>query len=62
MSWEFHCWHCSSTVAFRSRPGNVFEKYILAIIRMRPVRCARCLKRQYRFVYVPARPRHDSQP
>jgi hypothetical protein len=44
---EFHCQECGHHEAYRSRPRGVFEKYLLPILMLRPVRCDRCYRRSY---------------
>ena len=54
---EFHCRGCGNDEAYRSRPRGIFEKALLPIFMMRPVRCARCYHRShiFRTVRVPER-------
>jgi len=56
---EFRCCDCGSDEAFRSRPRGFFEKYVLAILFLQPVRCDRCYLRSYvsQGVAVRERPR-----
>ncbi len=58
LSKQFHCSDCGSAHGFRSRPRTVTEKYLLPVFLLRPVRCAKCFRRDYRllFVEVPERP------
>jgi hypothetical protein len=57
LSNQFRCHDCGSLHGFRSRPRTVAEKYLLPIFLLRPVRCAKCFRRDYRLVFleVPAR-------
>jgi hypothetical protein len=50
---EFHCYDCGSESGFRSRPRTFFERYLLPIFLLRPVRCAECFRRDYRLLFVP---------
>jgi hypothetical protein len=44
---EFHCRGCGALEAFRSRPRGFFEKFVLPIFFLQPVRCERCYQRVY---------------
>ena len=44
---EFRCWGCGSQEAYRSRPRGFFEKYVLPLFGLQPVRCERCYHRSY---------------
>lgn len=50
---EFQCRDCRGTVGVRSRCRNFFERYILPIVLLQPVRCERCFRRDYRIVLMP---------
>jgi hypothetical protein len=54
---EFHCDDCGSDVGFRSRRRTFFERWLLPILLLRPVRCAVCFRRDYRLLFVPVRER-----
>jgi hypothetical protein len=54
---EFHCDDCGSEIGFRSRRRTFFERYLLPILLLRPVRCAECFRRDYRLLFVPVRER-----
>jgi hypothetical protein len=54
---EFHCRGCGFDDAFRSRPRGFFEKNILAIFFLQPVRCDRCYLRSYVSRAIPVRDR-----
>ena len=54
---EFHCDDCGSNTGFRSRRRNFFERYLLLIFLLRPVRCAECFRRDYRLVFVAVKQR-----
>jgi len=45
---------CAGTEAFLSRPKNHFEKYVLPLFLLRPVRCGGCGCRQYRMIFTAA--------
>jgi hypothetical protein len=48
----FYCQHCARQEAYPSRPRNLVEKLILALLLLRAVRCGRCDRRYYRSVSV----------
>jgi hypothetical protein len=54
---EFHCHDCGSGVGFRSRPRTFSERCLLPILLLRPVRCAECFRRDYRFLLTPVKDR-----
>lgn len=54
---EFHCDDCGSDVGFRSRRRNFFERYVLLILLLQPVRCAECFRRYFRLVFMPVEER-----
>ena len=54
---EFYCRRCGGDEAFRSRPRNFFEKYLLPLVMMQPVRCERCDYRHYIWSTIPVRER-----
>ena len=54
---EFHCDDCGSDIGFRSRRRNSFERYLLLILLLKPVRCAECFRRYYRVVFMPVEER-----
>jgi hypothetical protein len=60
MSWfqqsiAYRCKDCGSKVGFRSRPRTIFERYLLPLCLMQPVRCSQCFRRDYRLFCTPAR-------
>ena len=57
---EFHCPECGHGEAYRSLPRDLFEKYVLPLMMLRPVRCDRCYRRSYVLRSVPARLRATS--
>jgi hypothetical protein len=61
LSKQFRCNDCGSLQGFRSRPRTLTEKYLLPIFLLRPVRCAKCFRRDYRllFLQVPERPQRE---
>jgi len=61
LSKQFRCGDCGSLHGFRSRPRTAFEKYLLPVFLLRPVRCAKCFRRDYRFLFlqVPERPHRE---
>jgi hypothetical protein len=54
---EFHCDDCGSDAGFRSRRRSFFERYLLPIFLLQPVRCAECFRRDYRLLFVPVKER-----
>jgi hypothetical protein len=62
----FECRDCRRNHAHRSRKRSVFERVLLPLFLLRPVRCEHCYRRQYVSVLcqVPARSPHAerSQP
>jgi hypothetical protein len=54
----FKCGDCGCVDAYRSRPHNFLEQYLLPVLGLRPVRCADCFRRSYQpwFVIVRERP------
>jgi hypothetical protein len=61
LSKQFRCNDCGCLHGFRSRPRTITEKYVLPIFLLRPVRCAKCFRRDYRLVFleVPERSRPE---
>lgn len=59
---QFQCHDCGSTVAFRSRPRSLLERYILLVLLLRPVRCGDCFCRYYRTVFMEVRERGPGFP
>jgi hypothetical protein len=58
---EFHCRGCGSDDAVRSRPRGFFEKHILTIFFLQPVRCDRCYLRSYISHHISVRERPQSE-
>jgi len=54
---QFQCRDCSSEVGFRSRRRSVFERYLLPLFLLKPVRCGECFRRDYRWIFTPVRER-----
>jgi hypothetical protein len=54
---EYHCHDCGSGMGFRSRRRSWFERYLLPIFLLQPVRCAECFRRDYRLVFMPVKER-----
>lgn len=59
---QYRCRDCGGQVAFKSRPRNFRETYLLPLLQLRPVRCADCFRREYRPLTVPARDRNPDPP
>jgi hypothetical protein len=55
----FECYRCGSLDGFVSRPRNLFERYGLRFLAMRPARCGHCYRRSYRPMRVPLLPRRE---
>jgi len=47
MTSEFNCPGCGHDEAYFSRSRGLFEKFLLPLFLLRPVRCARCYHRSY---------------
>lgn len=54
---EFHCRECGFGDAYRSRPRSFFERHVLGILYLQPVRCDRCYTRSYVSRGIPVRER-----
>jgi hypothetical protein len=54
---QFHCRDCGSDVGFRSRRRSFFERYLLPLFLLKPVRCGECFRRDYWLVFTPVRDR-----
>jgi hypothetical protein len=50
---EFHCDDCGSETGFRSRRRSFFERCLLPLFLLQPVRCAECFRRDYRLIFMP---------
>ncbi len=48
---QFRCRRCGSHEIHPSRSRNLLEKYLLPLLRFRPVRCGHCLRRRYCFTH-----------
>jgi hypothetical protein len=61
---EFCCRGCGGQEAYRSRPRNFFEKYLLPVLLLQSVRCDHCYRRTYvlRTVAVLERPQPPRKP
>lgn len=44
---EFHCRGCGAHEAYQSRPRGFFERYVLPVLFLQPVRCDHCYLRSY---------------
>ena len=51
----FECRNCGSFRGYASHPRNFAEKYILALLFLRPVRCGDCSSRSFRSRLVPVK-------
>ena len=66
---DFHCRGCGAQEAYRSRARGLFERYVLPVLFMQPVRCDHCYLRSYiprtvaaRERALPMRKEPESQP
>ena len=50
---EFYCSECGGSEAYRSRPRGLFERYLLPLSFLKPLRCERCYHRAYAFRTIP---------
>jgi len=53
---QFRCRDCGHDVGFRSRRRSFFERYLLPLFLLKPVRCGECFRRDYRLIFTPV---HD---
>jgi hypothetical protein len=58
---EFRCRECGGREAYRSRPRNFFEKQVLPLLMLQPVRCNYCYDRRYVLRSIPAPTRVSSE-
>jgi hypothetical protein len=58
---EFRCRECGGDEAYRSRPRGWFEKYVLPLLLLRPIRCERCYHRLWILRTIPV-PERGSSP
>jgi len=58
----YRCRDCGSETGFRSRRRTVFERFVLPIFLLKPVRCGECFRRDYRLVFVKVRDRLSDMP
>lgn len=54
---QFHCPDCGTSEAFRSRPRTLLERYVLPVLFLHPVRCAKCFRRTNASTFAPVRER-----
>ena len=59
---EFHCRSCGRQEAYRSRPRNFFERYVLPLLLLQAVRCERCYHRSYILRTIPLLERAQGEP
>lgn len=53
----YRCRDCGSEAGFRSRRRTFFERYLLPLFLLQPVRCGECFRRDYRLIFTPVRER-----
>jgi hypothetical protein len=51
----YRCSDCGCKVGFQSRARTIFERYLLPLCLMQPVRCSECFHRDYRLFCSPVR-------
>jgi hypothetical protein len=49
---RFHCPKCGGGQGLRSRPRGYFERFLLPVVRLHPVRCGHCFRRFFRLASV----------
>lgn len=54
------CPRCYSRELYLSRPRTPFEKHLLPLLLLRPVRCSHCMKRSFRPVFINAKRRPEA--
>ena len=54
LSSRYQCHRCGNLKAYRSRPRNFLEKYVLPVFLYRPIRCGGCSRRFYKSIFVQA--------
>jgi hypothetical protein len=59
---DFYCRGCGGDEAFRSRPRGFFEKHVLPMLMLQPVRCERCDHRSYAWRTIPVMERVSAKP
>ena len=59
---DFYCRGCGGDEAFRSRPRGFFERHVLPLLMLQPVRCERCDHRSYVSRNVPVMERVQAKP
>jgi hypothetical protein len=59
----FQCRDCGCNNAYHSRKRSTFERFLLPLFLLRPVRCEHCFRRQYVTVLceVQERPQHPDR-
>ena len=50
---HYKCHDCGGEVGMRSRRRKWAERYIFALLFLKPVRCARCFRRDYCWLWTP---------
>jgi hypothetical protein len=54
LSSRYQCHRCGNLKAYRSRPRNFLEKYVLPVFLHRTIRCGGCSRRFYKSIFVQA--------
>jgi hypothetical protein len=52
LSSRFQCHRCESLKAYRSRPRNFLEKFLLPVFLCRAIRCDGCSRRFYKSIFM----------
>jgi len=57
LSKQYQCPDCGGSEGYRSRRRNLFEKYVLPLMMLQPVRCMSCYRRTHvsLFMHLPER-------
>ena len=59
---QYRCLECGSEIGFRSRRRTLFERILLPLFLMQPVRCGECFRRDYRMIFTPVHNRLSDTP
>lgn len=61
-TFQYRCHECGSEIGFRSRRRSLFERLLLPLFVMQPVRCGECFRRDYRMIFTPVHDRLSDTP
>jgi hypothetical protein len=59
---HYQCPDCGGSEAYRSRRRTFLEKYVLPLLLLRPVRCAKCFRKTRASILVQVRSRENNTP